>query len=102
MHIVIDDTYGPEAQRLSKYVSGERRTHVAVIFKDENVQNFREQIRGCLEEIGRHTSNRVAEFHFECHRGQPLKKDIANGEWGQSLKGDKFNIWPNQLIQRTR
>ncbi len=35
-------------------------------------------------------------------RGLPLKKDIANREWGQSLKGDKFNIWPNQLIQRTR
>jgi len=64
MHIVIDDTYGPEAQTLSRYVSGERRTHVAVIFNDEDVQDFREQIRGCLEEIGRHTSNQVEEFHF--------------------------------------
>ena len=35
-------------------------------------------------------------------RDHPLKKDIANGEWGQSLKKDKFNIWPNQLIQWTR
>jgi hypothetical protein len=64
MHIVIDDTYGPESQTQSKYVSGERRTHVAVLFKDKNVQNLREEIRGCLEEIRKLISNPISEFHF--------------------------------------
>lgn len=64
MHIAIDDTYGPEIQTQSRNVSGERRTHVAVIFNDEDVQDFREQIRGCLEEICKQISNKVTEFHF--------------------------------------
>ncbi len=73
MYIAIDDTYGPEIQTQSRYVSGERRTHVAVIFNDEDVQDFREQIHSCLEEIGRQIPNQVTEFHFVdiYNRNQP-------------------------------
>jgi hypothetical protein len=52
MHIAIDDTYGPDTATGSRYVTDQRRTHVAVIFPDEEVEEYRSQIRGCLEEVG--------------------------------------------------
>lgn len=64
MHIAIDDTYGPEIQTESEFVSGKRRTHVAVAFEDHEVGYIRQQIEGCLEEV-RHSMGVMAdEFHF--------------------------------------
>jgi hypothetical protein len=64
MHIAIDDTYGPEAQTGSRYVSGRRRTHVATVFRDCEVSHIREQIKQCLDHIVETTGVRAAEFHF--------------------------------------
>jgi hypothetical protein len=64
LHIAIDDTYGPSASTASKYVTGNRRTHVAVVFPDKAVEYYREQIRDCLSEIRKKVSKNVKEFHF--------------------------------------
>ena len=53
MHIAVDDTYGPKNFGKSKYVTGERRTSVGVVFKDDEVEYVRNQIRECLIEIGK-------------------------------------------------
>lgn len=64
MHIAIDDTYGPERVEKSRYVTGNRRSMVAVIFKDEEVKYVREQIVGCLKFISELLGHSVDEFHF--------------------------------------
>jgi len=64
MHIAIDDTYGPDGGVLSKYVTGKRRTHVAVMFEDSEVTYIREQVRDCLHEIELLTNVKASEFHF--------------------------------------
>ncbi|MDO8776172.1 MAG: hypothetical protein Q7K57_47195 [Burkholderiaceae bacterium] len=64
MHIAIDDTYGPEASGGSVFISGSRRTHVAVVFPDSDTKKIREQVAGCLEEIRRLTGVAAKEFHF--------------------------------------
>lgn len=64
MHIAIDDTYGPEIGTDSSFVTGDRRTHVAVLFPDEDVQDIRNQITGCLEEVFNLTGVAAKEFHF--------------------------------------
>jgi len=51
MHIAIDDTYGPVNALATKYVTGARRTYVAVEFPDSQVDEVRENIRGCLKEL---------------------------------------------------
>ncbi|CAH1387973.1 DUF3800 domain-containing protein [Candidatus Nitrotoga sp. M5] len=64
MHIAIDDTYGPENDTESKFVTGKRRTHVAVVFPDEDAGYIREQITNCLDEIEKQTGVLAKEFHF--------------------------------------
>lgn len=64
MHIAIDDTYGPEIGTKSSFVTGDRRTHVAVVFPDEDVQNIRTQATECLDEIHKLTGVAAKEFHF--------------------------------------
>ena len=64
MHIVIDDTYGPKGFGRSKYVTGDRRTYVAVIFEDKDVDNYRKDLRGCLEYMRKITGRDINEFHF--------------------------------------
>lgn len=64
MHIAIDDTYGPESVTGSSFVTGGRRTHVAVVFPDEAVQDIRAQAVECLAEIARLTGVQAKEFHF--------------------------------------
>lgn len=64
MYIAIDDTYGPEIETLSKYVTGKRRTHVAVMFEDSEVAYIRKQISECLQEIEKLTKVKAEEFHF--------------------------------------
>jgi hypothetical protein len=64
MHFAIDDTYGPEAPTVSRYVTGERRTHVGVIFSDQEVDYVRGQVKNCLDYAGELLSDTVTEFHF--------------------------------------
>ena len=64
MHIAIDDTYGPEIVTASKFVTGNRRTHVAVVFQDDDVHYIRKQIIGCLDEVKILTGVSAKEFHF--------------------------------------
>ncbi|NIC42212.1 hypothetical protein [Aquabacterium sp. A08] len=64
MHIAIDDTYGPEIATGSSFVTGDRRTHVAVVFPDEDVQDIRRQAAECLAEIAVLTGVVANEFHF--------------------------------------
>lgn len=64
MHIAIDDTYGPGIDTKSSFVTGGRRTHVAVVFPDEEVQDIRKQMVECLGEIFELTGVKIQEFHF--------------------------------------
>lgn len=64
MHIAIDDTYGPEIGTNSSFVTGSRRTHVAVLFRDEDAQDIRSQATNCLDEISVLTGVSAKEFHF--------------------------------------
>lgn len=64
MHIAIDDTYGPEIKTTSSFVTGGRRTHVAVVFPDDDVQEIRTQAAECLDEINKLTGVAAKEFHF--------------------------------------
>jgi hypothetical protein len=45
MFIAVDDTYGPEQNTGSVYVTGERRTHVAVVFRDTGFPAVADQSR---------------------------------------------------------
>jgi hypothetical protein len=65
MFVAIDDTYGPDRDTGSIYVTGKRRTHVAVSFPDSQVCEIRKELWGCLtlanEWLG---EKKVNEFHF--------------------------------------
>lgn len=80
MHIAIDDTYGPVGATTSTYVTGARRTHVAVIFPDNEVSYIREQVGNCLSYLASLLPSYPSEFHFT---------DIYNrkGVWG-NLEGE--------------
>jgi hypothetical protein len=72
MHLAIDDTHGPERPIESRYVTGDRRTHVGVIFKDEEVENVRYQMRHCLGLAETFGVPKPAEFHFvDIYNRQP-------------------------------
>ena len=64
MHIAIDDTYGPNVETGSKYVTGDRRTHVAVLFPDDKVEEINSEMSACLSEICSLYDISVSEFHF--------------------------------------
>ena len=64
MFIAIDDTYGPDSVTESKYVTGLRRTNVAVIFEDSQADFVREQLLGCLDAATDIVGCEVGEFHF--------------------------------------
>lgn len=85
MFIAIDDTYSDPTSPSSKYVTSNRRTHVAVIFSNEEAQDVREQLPNCLDEINKQFKLNVSEFHF---------KDIINkkGEWKKLPKQMKLAI----------
>lgn len=74
MHIAIDDTYGPVNAAATTYVTGARRTYVGVEFEDSQVEDIRENVRACLEELRPRLGSGLAEFHFA---------DIYNctGQW---------------------
>ncbi|AYM08933.1 hypothetical protein [Agrobacterium tumefaciens] len=64
MHIAVDDTYGPEGIIPTKYVTGARRTYVAVEFPDEQVSYIRENIRNCVTWLGEQLGTALPELHF--------------------------------------
>lgn len=64
MHVAIDDTYGPTAAIPSKYITGARRTYVAVEFSDDAVDDIRANVTSCLAEIPDLLGIRPTEFHF--------------------------------------
>lgn len=66
MHIVIDDTHGPDSLMNSRYVTQDRRTHVAIVFPDEEVDEYRRNIQECLAKILElfPQIKSIDEFHF--------------------------------------
>src|SRR5260221_3155542 len=83
VHIAIDDTYGPVGPNKSRYVTGARRTHVAVLFQDDEVEVVRHELRSCLEFVGELLPHAPDEFHFvDVYNGYgcwaPLKVDGRN------------------------
>lgn len=86
MHIAIDDTYGPVNGPQSKYITGGRKTHVAVAFPDSQVKKIREEISFALSMIREKHEILVNEFHFV---------DIynRNGEWKKFLNGENLEIF---------
>lgn len=64
MHIAIDDTYGPVDTEPSRYVTGNRRTFVGVLFADYEVEEVRENLRGCLAAMPELVGFAPKEFHF--------------------------------------
>ena len=70
----------------SRYVTGKRRTQVAVLFDDTEVDHIREQVRVCLNLIHEDTEERPGEFHFV---------DIYNrkGLWGRAREGLNLQLF---------
>ena len=64
MIVAIDDTYGQKAKTQSKYVTHDRRTHIAVVFKDEEAKRVREEIYSCIEKASALLGTNIKEFHF--------------------------------------
>jgi hypothetical protein len=83
VHIAIDDTYGPTVATRSRYVTGARRTHVAVMFEDDQVGEVRQQLRSCLDYMGELLPRAPKEFHFvDIYNGygdwKPFREDGRN------------------------
>lgn len=85
MHIAIDDTYGPHSNTNSKFVTGERRSHVAVVFPESDVDRTRNFIEGFLIAI-KSFDVHVDEFHFA---------DIyqRRGMWAAASDGKNLDIF---------
>lgn len=64
MHLAIDDTYGPKKSGRSRYVTGNRRTHLGIIFKDAEVDEVRRYVAECLDYASQIIGRKIEEFHF--------------------------------------
>lgn len=86
MHLVIDDTYGPKTNGQSRYVTGNRRTCVALRFKDDEVEYVRNQLKECLAHVSSIIGKPLTEFHFT---------EIFNrrGQWAQTEDGLNLKIF---------
>ncbi|MEQ0827194.1 DUF3800 domain-containing protein [Enterobacter dykesii] len=86
MFIAIDDTYSDPSSPSSTYVTANRRTHVAVIFSEEDAEDVRNQLPTCFAEINEHFKMNVSEFHF---------KDVMNkkNEWKKLPKQKRLAIF---------
>jgi Protein of unknown function (DUF3800) len=86
LHVAIDETYGPRGYGRSRYVTGERRTQVGVVFDDDKVEYIREQIIECLSALREFSGGKHKEFHFV---------DIynRNGIWGCVPTGINLRIF---------
>lgn len=83
MHVAIDDTYGPTAIEASRYMTGRRRTYVAVEFPDGDVDAVRESMRGCINDLPALMGVQATEFHFVDIYNR--KGVWAGAEHGQNL-----------------
>lgn len=83
MHIAIDDTYGPNSANDSRYITGNRRTSVAVVFKDSQIDSIRNNMHECISYIRNDLSIEIDEFHFT---------DIYNRRGPWSKLNDMTNI----------
>ena len=63
-YIAIDDTYSQTSVKNSNYITGDRRTHVAVIFDFDEAAEVRSQLTGCLEYVNKNFGICATEFHF--------------------------------------
>lgn len=63
-YIAIDDTYSQTKVKTSSYITGDRRSHVAVIFNSEEAKEVRSQLAGCLDCINEKFGINATEFHF--------------------------------------
>ena len=88
MFIAIDDTYGPETLTNSSYVTGLRRTHVAVVFPDDKVKEIQDLVKKNLEAIKSIAGFSPVEFHFV---------DIYNRKSPWDVLPDKENL---RLIEK--
>ena len=86
MHVVIDDSYGPASSSGSRFVTGSRRTHVALVLPDDEVDSYRSEIRACLSTASRLIGEEVGEFHFV---------DIYNRKapWGRLVDGANLGVF---------
>ncbi len=64
MHIAIDDTYGPDKTPKSRYITGQRRTSVGIVFEDGEVEDIRHDIQDCLKYVRDKLDIDAKEFHF--------------------------------------
>ncbi len=86
LHIVIDDTYGPETSVDSRYVTGRRRTHVGVVFHDDEVDLVRSEVSEIYDQASSYLpadTSRAGELHFV---------DIYNRKAPWHLLPDKANL----------
>ncbi len=85
MHVAIDDTYGPERITPTKYVTGARRTYVAIEFPDEQVNYIRQNIRDCVTWLEETLGAPLPELHFS---------DIYNrrGAWKSCAAGVNLRV----------
>ena len=83
MYIAIDDTYDSVMRKPSKYITSQRRTHVAVVFNDDEVKHIREQINELLLEVSKDIGKQVKEFHFV---------DIYNRNFPWNDVSDEYNL----------
>lgn len=86
MHIAIDDTYGPNSANSSKYITGMRRTYVAVEFSDDAIEDIRTNVANCLAIVPDLLGISPTEFHFV---------DIynRNKEWRDAAGEANLNIF---------
>lgn len=86
MHIAIDDTYGPGDAIPTKYVTGARRTYVALEFPDDEADEARRGIAECLASIPSMMGVAPTEFHFA---------DIYNrrGVWSSCPEGRNLQLF---------
>ncbi|MEW9299454.1 DUF3800 domain-containing protein [Acetobacter oryzifermentans] len=102
MHVAIDDTYGPITATPSKYVTGARRTYVAVEFPDHAVAGIRANIVNCLAEMPSLLGISPTEFHFVDIYNRNKEWRNAPGELNLKIfeffaKIYRMHRWPVQV-----
>jgi hypothetical protein len=81
MHIAIDDTYGPETDTNSEYVTGRRRTHLAVAIPSKDAVEVRKSIKDLLKTMSDQFNTKFTEFHFtDIYNRKKPWRDLPEGE----------------------
>lgn len=112
MHIAIDDTYGPDRNTGSRYVTGKRRTHVAVLFPDTEVSKIRLKIKQYMNSLNEHFVNSniaIKEFHFvDIYNRKPPWKFLPSrsnidvfSEFSRLYKSHQWKVLIQTIDDRT-